>query len=148
MLRSIAIKALWWEWTFVSCILDVPRSRAQNFLKRKARARNLLCSRWQSERESAGAYYRNRKREAKDFEKVVVVSKHMTKSAKCSLTGLPVVSIQTRFDKNLFSRLVNCFAYLAKGFFLFMRKLFLKWPKSLCNFTAWFCIETTGFHWQ
>ena len=111
MLRLIAIEALWWEWTFVSCILDLPRSRAQNFLKRKARAGNLLCFRWQSERESAGAYYRNRKREAKDFEKVVVVSKHMTKFCKVLFDR-----VTGRFVKNLFSRLVNCFTYLAKCF--------------------------------
>ena len=97
MLRLIAIEALWWEWTFVSCILDLPRSRAQNFLKRKARAGNLLCFRWQSERESAGAYYRNRKREAKDFEKVVVVSKHMTKFCKVLFDR-----VTGRFDTNSF----------------------------------------------
>ena len=42
------------------------------FLDREAQVRNSSCFRRQSERRrewGAGAYYRNRKREAKDFEK-------------------------------------------------------------------------------
>ena len=35
--------------------------------------------------------------------------------------------------------------YSNKIFFLFTLKLYLKWTKFLCNFTAWVCIETTGF---
>ena len=52
--------------------LDLPTSRAENFSRAQARVRNFLCFRWQSERErrSVGAYYRDWKREAKNFEKV------------------------------------------------------------------------------
>ena len=49
----------------------MPQAELKIFLERKARARNFLCFRWQSEQETGSwAYYRNRKREAKDFEKV------------------------------------------------------------------------------
>ena len=36
--------------------------------------------------------------------------------------------------------------YLPKLFFLLNSKLYLKWSKCFCNFTAWVRIETTGFH--
>ena len=46
-------------------------------------------------RERTLDYYRNRKREAKDFEKVVVVSKHMTKFYKVLFDR-----VTGRFDSN------------------------------------------------
>ena len=58
----------------MSPLLTCPQVELKIFLECKARARNFLCFRWQSERETGSwDYYRNRKREAKDFEKVYIL---------------------------------------------------------------------------
>ena len=36
--------------------------------------------------------------------------------------------------------------YSPTMFFFFRHKLYLKWSKFLCRFTAWVCIETTSYH--
>ena len=73
---SVSFPRFPYQW-LSTCIVDLPTSRARNFLERKARAKIFYyvfgVAKRARERElnvRAGAYYRKRKREAKDFEKV------------------------------------------------------------------------------
>ena len=63
-------------------------------------------------------------------------------SRSCSVTGCFDTS---RLDRRLFIRDVNSHEDIHPTCLSCSLEVHLKWTKVLCNFTAWVCIETTGF---